>query len=136
MERIWTCHCCGQQFNTLLTDYAFAASNQWDAVSQEERDSRTRHSADVCIIDRKDFFVRGCIEMPIIAADATFIGGVWVSVSRASFVRIHELWDATVTKTNGRSLGGSATTFRISGDARAEDPRTPSNRQQASVDRA
>jgi hypothetical protein len=95
MQRTWTCQCCGKQYDTLLTDYAFAAPSQWYSIPEEERDSRSRLSADVCVIDRQDFFIRACIEIPIIATDATFIWGVWVSVSRESFLRIDELWDAT-----------------------------------------
>jgi hypothetical protein len=95
MEHTWTCRCCGQQFNTLQLDRAYHAPDQWFSVPEAERDTRTRLSADACIDDREDFFVRGCIEIPVVGTNELFIWGVWVSVSRESFVRINELWDAT-----------------------------------------
>jgi len=78
---------------------------QWYSVLEGERDSRTRRSADVCIIDRKDFFIRRGIEIPIVATGATFIWGVWVSVSRESILRIDELWDATVIENEPPKFG-------------------------------
>lgn len=95
MKHAWTCGCCGKQFNTLPLDYARKAPDHWFQIPENERESRTKLSADVCIIDDKDLFVRGCLEIPIIGQDDCFSWGVWVSVSKQSFVRIHELWDSS-----------------------------------------
>ena len=105
MEHAWTCRCCGRQFNTLPLDYAFEAPDQWFTVPEAEREARTRRSSDVCIIDREDFFVRGCVEIPVVGMSETFIWGVWVSVSRESFIRIHELWDAVVIENEPPKFG-------------------------------
>ena len=52
--------------------------------------------SDLCIIDGKDFYVRGCLDLPIKDRSECFDWSVWVSVSRASLNRIVELWDADI----------------------------------------
>jgi hypothetical protein len=105
MEYTWTCRCCGRQFNTLPTDYAYEAPDQWYSIPEAERDSRARRDSDVCIIEGKDIFIRGCLELPIIGSSAIFIWGVWVSVSRESFDRIVELWDASTIENEPPKFG-------------------------------
>lgn len=95
MNHAWTCGCCGKQFNTLPLDFVSEAPLHWFQIPEDERQSRAKLSSDVCIIDEKDLFVRGCLEIPIIGHDDCFSWGVWVSVSKESFVRIHELWDSS-----------------------------------------
>jgi len=55
------------------------------AVPKEERDQRCVTSSDDCIIDAKQYFVRGCLEIPVRGAEQAFEWGVWVSLSEASF---------------------------------------------------
>ncbi len=95
MDYAWTCHCCGKQFNTLPLDFACRAPDRWLALPENERERRGKLDSDLCKID-EDSFVRGCLEVPIIGREEVFIWGVWVSVSRQSFERILELWDAPV----------------------------------------
>jgi hypothetical protein len=45
------------------------------------------------VIKKKDFFVRGLIEVPIIGSGGAFRWGVWVSLSEKNFNRMMELWD-------------------------------------------
>lgn len=94
MQHAWTCGCCGRQFSTLPLDFACRTPDHWFQIPEAERENRAKLSSDVCIIDDKDFFVRGCLEIPIIGQEDCFNWGVWVSVSRESFMRIHELWDS------------------------------------------
>ncbi|MGO8913932.1 MAG: DUF2199 domain-containing protein [Bradyrhizobium sp.] len=94
MDHAWTCSCCGRQFNTLPLDFACEAPDHWFHVPELERRHRGKLDSDFCIIDDKNIFVRGCLEIPIVGRDDKFIWGVWVSVSRESFARILELWAA------------------------------------------
>jgi hypothetical protein len=96
MDHTWTCRCCGKHFNTLPFSYAPIAPDPWFAVPEENRNSRTLLGSDQCIIDDKEFFIRGCLEIPILGCDDPFVWGVWVSVSEASFARVGELWDVDV----------------------------------------
>ncbi len=93
MDYAWTCGCCGKQFNTLPLDFACKAPDHWFDVPDVERESRGKLDNDLCVID-ENLFVRGCLEVPIIGLKEVFIWGVWASVSRQSFERILELWNA------------------------------------------
>jgi|HubBroStandDraft_1064217.scaffolds.fasta_scaffold51057_2 hypothetical protein len=98
MQYAWTCHCCGKQFNELPLDFACKVPDPWLAIPTAERDQRGRLSDNVCVIDGRDIFIRGVIEIPVIGLDDRFAWGVWVSVSKLSYARIRELWDAPVIK--------------------------------------
>jgi hypothetical protein len=96
MNYTWTCQCCGTQFDTLPLAFASEGPAQWLQMSESERQQRGKIDADVCMIDGEDIFVRGCLDIPIVGGDDFFSWGVWVSVSKASFTRILELWEAPV----------------------------------------
>ena len=105
MDHAWTCRCCGKQFSSLPLDYACTAPDNWFQIPEEERQQHGRLSSDVCMIDQKDIFVRGCLEIPIIGQDDQFVWGVWVSVSKESFLRIDELWDAPTVENEPPKFG-------------------------------
>lgn len=105
MNHAWTCRCCGKQFNTLPLDFASTAPDHWFEIPERERDDRTKLDSDLCMIDRRDFFVRGCLEIPIVGHDDHFTWGVWVSVSKESFRRVVDLWDAPVIENEPPRFG-------------------------------
>ncbi|MBX3505607.1 MAG: DUF2199 domain-containing protein [Parvibaculum sp.] len=96
MDYTWTCRCCGKRYETLPLDFATDAPASWLALSERDREERTRISADVCIVDDKDIFIRGCLEIPILDHPEKFTWGLWVSVSEQSYERIVELWGGSV----------------------------------------
>jgi len=55
------------------------------SVLEAERSARCHLDSDTCIVDEECFFVRGCLEVPILGEPDPFIWGVWVSLSKASF---------------------------------------------------
>jgi len=89
MNHARTCGCCGRQFNILPLDFACAGPDPLFQIPEPERQHRGKLD-DVC----RDIFVRGRLEIPIVGQDDRFIWGVWVSVSKESFSRFLELWDA------------------------------------------
>ncbi|HEY3144882.1 MAG TPA: DUF2199 domain-containing protein [Dongiaceae bacterium] len=89
----WTCGCCGQEFDSLPLDIGATYLLDYFAVPEVERASRVRHTKSLCAIDGNSYYVRGCVEVPIIGRDERFAWGVWVSVSAASWNAIHEAWD-------------------------------------------
>ena len=105
MNHAWTCRCCGTQFNTLPLDFASKAPDHWFQIPERERPARTKLDGDVCMIDRQDIYVRGCLEIPIIGLDDHFTWGLWVSVSKESFRRILDLWDAPVIENEPPRFG-------------------------------
>ncbi|SHN79292.1 DUF2199 domain-containing protein [Bradyrhizobium erythrophlei] len=105
MHHAWKCRCCGRQFNTLPLDFACGAPDHWLQIPESERQDRAKLDSDVCIVDGKDIFVRGCLEIPILGQDDHFVWGVWVSVSTTSFDRIVELWNAPVIENEPPKFG-------------------------------
>jgi hypothetical protein len=105
MQYSWTCQCCGRQFNELPLGYAPTAPGPWLALSEEERSARGKIDSDLCVIDGQQFFVQGCLELPIINDDRTFVWGVWISVAESSLTRILELWNVEVRDTEPPIFG-------------------------------
>lgn len=48
------------------------------------------------MIGGRDFFIRGCVEIPIVGHHEKFIWGVWASLSESNFKRVLDLWSADV----------------------------------------
>ena len=88
----FTCATCGQIHSEGL-------SPVWDyplpylEVPEHKRVKRCFLTTDTCVIDDEDFFVRGCLEIPVIDEDKPFVWGVWTSLSRTNFFRFEELYD-------------------------------------------
>ena len=62
-------------------------------VAEEEREARCDLGSDDCVIDEELFFVRGCLEIPVHGSEDPFVWGVWVSLSKASFLKWIETYD-------------------------------------------
>ncbi len=78
------CTSCGEIHTGIPTfgvDYPITVLS----VPEEERDARVDLGSDDCVIDEKEFFVRGCIEIPVHGYDDPFLWGSWVSLSEESF---------------------------------------------------
>jgi hypothetical protein len=55
-------------------------------IPEDERGTRCTLRSDDCVIDEKWFFVRGCLEIPVLGEAEPFVWGVWGSLSKANFV--------------------------------------------------
>jgi hypothetical protein len=55
------------------------------SVPAENRDRRCVLESDTCVVDQEHFFIRGCLEIPVIGEKEAFAWGVWVSLSRDRF---------------------------------------------------
>lgn len=55
------------------------------AVPVAQRDHRCLLESDMCIVDQKNFFVRGCLEIPVLGEPEPFSWGVWLSLSPDNF---------------------------------------------------
>lgn len=78
------CSTCDEIHEGMPTFGARAPLSYYE-VPEEERESRCDLGSDHCVIDRQFFFVRGCLEIPVIGESEPFSWGVWVSLSEASF---------------------------------------------------
>ncbi|MCW7471707.1 MULTISPECIES: DUF2199 domain-containing protein [Leptospira] len=88
----FTCSCCNQTINEIPS---FAWDKPLDAydVPDENVDTDIFLNSDLCVINDKWFYVRGCIEIPIIDEDDFFIWGVWVSLSETNFFEFQSILD-------------------------------------------
>lgn len=87
------CTGCGEWHDELPMSFGATAPFWYDAIAPEERGRRAEISSDQCILDGKHYFVRGCLELPVVDGPEPFVWGVWVSLSEASFQRMSELWE-------------------------------------------
>jgi hypothetical protein len=62
-------------------------------LSVEEREQRAVAGSDQCIIDDNQFYIRGCLELPLIESDGVFLWGLWASVWKDDYLEITECWE-------------------------------------------
>jgi len=55
------------------------------AVPPSERIERVRMNYDLAVLDGSHFFVRACMQVPIIGTESHFVWGLWAEVSHADF---------------------------------------------------
>jgi hypothetical protein len=92
MNEGFICNCCGNFHNTLPLSYACDAPIYWFGIPEKERKKRCKLTSDLCVIDDKDYFIRGCLEIPIIGSQEKFDWNVWVSLSKANFDLTTRCW--------------------------------------------
>jgi hypothetical protein len=85
------CSVCGEH-HVLSLSYSVKAPLAVGAIPVEELDQRVVITADQCVIDGKDFYLRGRILVPVIGLEEPFVWGIWAEVSPKNFVRTNELW--------------------------------------------
>jgi hypothetical protein len=83
MSFTFRCVSCGQVHEG-MPGFGAKAPLSYFEVPEHERADRCDLGSDDCVIDRKHFFVRGCLEVPVHGQTEPFIWGVWVSLSEAS----------------------------------------------------
>jgi len=78
---------------------------QYLQVPESERATRCSLTSDTCVIDKEFFFVRGCLELPVIGDDEAFSWGVWTSLSEKNFQHFQELYGERKRADHGRFFG-------------------------------
>jgi hypothetical protein len=73
---------------------SFAADfpDMYANMKREERDARALIGSDQCVIDQQWFFIRGCLEVPILGSDEPFVWGLWASVKEDVYDEISDCW--------------------------------------------
>jgi hypothetical protein len=85
----WACSVCGK-IHRGLPAIAFKAPAHYFSIPEEERAERTKLNEDFCMIDRKAFYVRCLLNVPIAWVDDALEWGVWSSLSEANFKKYNE----------------------------------------------
>jgi hypothetical protein len=91
----FTCATCGEEHDLGEMSFGFECPLQWDVLPASDRET-SELTADQCIIRARSethYFVRACLEIPLIGADQLFGWGVWVSLSERSFTEMADNWD-------------------------------------------
>lgn len=91
----YICKTCGQSHDSSKVSLAADAPVQWLLLTEEER-AESELTDDVCMIHaeaRPSFYVRACLEVPILQTEQTFTWGVWVSLSEKSFREMGDHWE-------------------------------------------
>jgi len=92
-QKGYTCASCGNVHEELPLSYGSPAPALWFSLAPEERDERCLMNDELCVIDDEHYFVRGCIEIPVIDSEDMFIWNVWVSLSKENFKRTYLYWE-------------------------------------------
>jgi hypothetical protein len=87
----FACTECGEWHDDLPLQYSFNAPAAIMAIPLDQQ-QRVVITPDQCVIDNRDFYLRGRILLPIIGRDEPFVWGVWAEVSPKNFIRANETW--------------------------------------------
>jgi hypothetical protein len=89
----WKCHTCGVEHDDI--PLCFGIDAPWPAlVPANEFAHRVELTADQCVVDEQTFFIRGHIEIPIHDYPEPLAFSVWSSLSKQSFLKMCDRWDA------------------------------------------
>src|SRR5215216_126664 len=92
------CSRCGEAHKDLPISYSTEVPYQYELLGSvlpqllPEENVRIYLSSDQCVMGNW-FFIRGCLEIPIIDTGEAFVWGVWVLISRETFDRTLKLWE-------------------------------------------
>jgi hypothetical protein len=75
-----------------MPTFAADAPLYFYTIPPEERARRCVLDSDTCVVDAF-FFIRGCLDIPVIGEKECFSWGVWVSISRENFGTFTDCFD-------------------------------------------
>lgn len=93
MSEGFICRVCGQHHPELPMSFGTEAPAVYFAIPEDERTARCELTEEVCVVDDREFFIRGCLEIPVVDGPQPFVWGVWTSLSHASMQRMGQIWD-------------------------------------------
>jgi hypothetical protein len=85
------CAVCHQRHDLPLS-YSYKAPPAVASIPEIELDQRVQFTLYQCVVDERDFYLRGRIPVPMIGRQEPFIWGVWAQVSPEDFLAINERW--------------------------------------------
>jgi hypothetical protein len=93
IEPGFVCRTCGQTHEGIPLSFAADFPDPYANISESDRTSRAVISSDQCVVDEVWFFIRGCLEIPILESKDVFLWGLWASVKEEVFNEISESWE-------------------------------------------
>jgi hypothetical protein len=96
----YVCSHCGKHHPGIPLSFAANFPDPYASLKKEERETRAIIGTDQCVIDQEQFYIRGCIELPIRETDSVFLWGVWARVHEKDYDEIsaHSLYEGRENK--------------------------------------
>ncbi len=88
----YDCGTCGQHHDELPMHYGVKAPLRFFLLDDAARDL-TLINADQCVLEKKDFYLYGNLQIAVEGVEERFSWDVWVQVSRQDFARACEVWE-------------------------------------------
>jgi hypothetical protein len=85
---------CGLEHAGLPLSFAADYPDPYANLDREARELRAIAGSDQCIIDQEEFYIRGCLEIPIIGTSEVFLWGLWARVKETAFDEISDHWES------------------------------------------
>lgn len=100
------CNICGKIHSGLPMDLIYRKPAGYFKIPQDERAARIICNDDICVIDNREFYIRGVLPIPIINSSDEFHWGAWARVDQDDFKTNLEYWDGNIPE-NLPSLHGT-----------------------------
>lgn len=114
IDETWTCATCGTSHSDVPLSFAADFPDMYANLKSEDRDLRAVIGTDQCIVDEKWFFLRGCLEIPVLRNSEPFLWGVWASVRQEVYDEISDCWTQEGRqKTHGPFKGRLANSLSV-----------------------
>jgi hypothetical protein len=88
----YVCRACGQHHTGLPLAWGADAPEVLRQVPRPEWRSRVKLTSDVCRLDRRRYFVRACLMVPIRERGDAFGHLVWVELARDTYRDVRSVW--------------------------------------------
>ena len=99
----WKCGTC-EKWHTGVPDFGYDTPDPWTDEDEEKHEKsrlrsilrkkpKTWRDEDYAVRNDEEFYVRGLIHLPIVGTDQHFRWGVWGSLSRDNFYKLHAMDD-------------------------------------------
>ena len=92
-QNSFLCSSCGLEHTGLPLSFAADYPDPYANLDREARELRAIAGSDQCIIDQEEFYIRGCLEVPIIGTSEVFLWGLWARVKETAFDEISDHWE-------------------------------------------
>jgi len=86
------CSDCGEYHKEIPMAYSADAPFSYSQIPENELTKRCVLTEETCIIDQKDFYIKGNLLIPVQNAEE-FSWNVWVQITESDFNRMTKLWN-------------------------------------------
>lgn len=91
-KTVYKCTCCDIVYEKLPLCFGADVPALFNTIPENEREERIEMEKSLCVIDKKYFFHRGRLIIPIIDTDGRLIFDAWVSISEENFNKRMDIW--------------------------------------------